>query len=54
MQVETMNAVATVVRDGRRLYFCSDRCAEKFLSQPSRSATPKADAQRDEHQMSER
>jgi uncharacterized protein len=30
MQVEVTLAPATTVRDGRRYYFCSDRCRERF------------------------
>lgn len=32
MQVETANAVASLVLDGRRVYFCSDHCKERFLA----------------------
>lgn len=30
MQVRTSNAPASSVRDGERVYFCSDRCRERF------------------------
>jgi uncharacterized membrane protein YraQ (UPF0718 family)/YHS domain-containing protein len=30
MQVQTDNAPASVVRDGERVYFCSDHCRERF------------------------
>jgi YHS domain-containing protein len=32
MQVRTASAPATVVRDGHRYWFCSDRCADQFAS----------------------
>jgi YHS domain-containing protein len=32
MQVRKVTAPATVMRDGRRHWFCSDRCAEEFTS----------------------
>ncbi len=32
MQVEKATAPATVVRDGQTIYFCSDRCRDRFLS----------------------
>jgi uncharacterized membrane protein YraQ (UPF0718 family)/YHS domain-containing protein len=32
MQVETLTAPATVVRDGQRHYFCSDHCQVRFSS----------------------
>ena len=32
MQVETAHAPASVVRDGRREYFCSDHCKERYLA----------------------
>jgi YHS domain-containing protein/uncharacterized membrane protein YraQ (UPF0718 family) len=30
MQVRTSDAPASTVRDGKRIYFCSDRCLERF------------------------
>jgi YHS domain-containing protein/uncharacterized membrane protein YraQ (UPF0718 family) len=38
MQVETDNAPASVVHDGRTVYFCSDHCRERFGSDPERFA----------------
>jgi hypothetical protein len=35
MQVETVAAPATVVRDGQRHYFCSDHCQIRFTSAPT-------------------
>jgi uncharacterized protein len=32
MQVERANAPATAERDGQRVYFCSDRCAERYAA----------------------
>jgi len=34
MQVETANAPASTEHDGRRVYFCSDRCREAFNARP--------------------
>jgi uncharacterized protein len=36
MQVVMANAPAAAFHQGKRLYFCSDRCAEKFLAEPIR------------------
>jgi hypothetical protein len=36
MQVEAANAPATTVQDGRRFYFCSDRCLLRFEAEPAR------------------
>jgi hypothetical protein len=36
MQVVMANAPASVIHEGRRFYFCSDRCAEKFSADPQR------------------
>ena len=49
MQVETANAVASVVHDGQRVYFCSDHCKGRFLADPRRPAEPKADQEQREH-----
>jgi uncharacterized protein len=35
MQVEMAHAPAAATRDGQRIYFCSDRCAERFGSEQS-------------------
>ena len=42
MQVETANAPATAVHDGRRYYFCSDRCQERFQAAPPRFLSARA------------
>ena len=42
MQVETSNAPASTVHDGRPIYFCSDRCEEKFLANPAKFSEPGA------------
>jgi uncharacterized membrane protein YraQ (UPF0718 family)/YHS domain-containing protein len=34
MQVETANAPASTEHDGRRVYFCSDRCRDAFNARP--------------------
>ena len=49
MQVETANAVASVVHDGQRVYFCSDHCKGRFLADPRRPSEPKADQEQREH-----
>jgi hypothetical protein len=36
MQVERANAPAAATHQGRRLYFCSERCAERFAADPDR------------------
>jgi uncharacterized membrane protein YraQ (UPF0718 family)/YHS domain-containing protein len=36
MQVVMANAPASVLHEGRRFYFCSDRCAERYSSDPER------------------
>jgi uncharacterized membrane protein YraQ (UPF0718 family)/YHS domain-containing protein len=33
MQVETRHAPASLVRDGQRLYFCSDHCARRYAAE---------------------
>jgi YHS domain-containing protein len=38
MQVVTANAPATVIHRGEKHYFCSDRCAERFVADPGRYA----------------
>ena len=38
MQVETAHAPASSSAGGRRVYFCSDRCKERFLERPERFA----------------
>ena len=35
MQVEMAHAPASAAHDGQRVYFCSDRCAERFASERS-------------------
>jgi hypothetical protein len=39
MQVVMANAPASVLHEGRRFYFCSDRCAERFTAEPVRYST---------------
>jgi uncharacterized membrane protein YraQ (UPF0718 family)/YHS domain-containing protein len=36
MQVQTSNAPAHATHDGRTFWFCSDRCCERFQSDPAR------------------
>jgi uncharacterized protein len=46
MQVETCAAPATILHDGQRYYFCSDRCHHSFSTEhdtPSAMTTPPAD-----------
>ena len=38
MQVETANATASAEQAGQRVYFCSDRCAERFTAEHARAA----------------
>jgi YHS domain-containing protein len=41
MQVQTAHAPASATHDGRTLFFCSDRCRERFDADPPRfGATP--------------
>jgi YHS domain-containing protein/uncharacterized membrane protein YraQ (UPF0718 family) len=42
MQVETANAPASVLREGVRVYFCSDHCRRRFDADPNRFATSAA------------
>ena len=42
MQVETANAPASTVHDGHPVYFCSDRCEEKFVANPTKFSGPGA------------
>jgi uncharacterized membrane protein YraQ (UPF0718 family) len=53
MQVETANAVASVVLDGRRVYFCSDHCKGRFLADAGRSSEQKVDPVHGEHHQPE-
>ncbi|OJY46361.1 permease [Pseudonocardia sp. 73-21] len=39
MQVEKANAPATAEHQGQLLYFCSDRCRERFTTDPAKFAT---------------
>ncbi len=49
MQVRTADAPASLIRRGRRIWFCSDKCAARFAAAPERyerrviSAPPSAD-----------
>jgi len=36
MQVQTSNAPASVLHKGSRVYFCSDRCAQRFEADPAK------------------
>ena len=40
MHVQVANAPAHLHHDGRDYWFCSDRCAEQFVANPERPATP--------------
>ena len=40
MQVRTADAPARIVHDGVTVYFCSDRCRERFADEPGRFALP--------------
>ena len=53
MQVETANAVASVVLDGQRVYFCSDHCKERFLADPKRVAATRSETEACEHHHAE-
>jgi YHS domain-containing protein len=44
MQVETANAPATTTYEGRRFFFCSDRCAERFAAEPAAFARSRRQA----------
>jgi YHS domain-containing protein len=44
MQLEIAHAPVIVRHDGELFYFCSDRCADKFVSEPGRAATAKVKA----------
>ena len=39
MQVQTANAPASVVHDGRPVYFCSDHCRHRFEADPDKFAS---------------
>jgi len=49
MQVEKANAPASAVRDGQRIYFCSDRCRMRFEAKPTRLAADRRDSDREAH-----
>ena len=42
MQVETANAPARAQHAGQTVYFCSDRCRDRFIANPERFAKPAA------------
>ena len=44
MQVERANAPASVLHRGARVYFCSDRCRERFETDPERFVNEEAAA----------
>ncbi len=39
MQVETAHAPVSVAHAGSRVYFCSERCSDRFLTEPERQAS---------------
>ena len=41
MQVRTADAPATIIHDGHRYWFCSDRCRERFEADAARFARPR-------------
>ena len=49
MQVESTHAPASCERDGQQLYFCSDRCREKFEKNPDSFPGGRVPAARVEH-----
>jgi hypothetical protein len=49
MQVEVAHAPASAEHEGHRVYFCSDRCAERFADQHAAEA-PTVDAALHQHQ----
>jgi len=53
MQVETANAMASVLLDGRRVYFCSDHCKDRFLADPQPASEPKLELGNSEHHQPE-
>ena len=46
MQVKTANAPASVLRAGKRFYFCSDRCRMRFEADPERYPAKEAKRER--------
>jgi len=42
MQVETARAPASTTHDGRMMYFCADRCLDRFTADPERFASKAA------------
>ena len=46
MQVETAHAPASITRAGERVYFCSDRCAERFSAREADGAHHASDRRR--------
>lgn len=48
MQVETAHAPASTVHDGRRVYFCSQHCEERFVADPGRYLAAAPDSERPE------
>ena len=49
MQVQIANTPATVMYEGKRFYFCSDRCAGRFSADPDRHSHHQLDAGHEEH-----
>jgi len=53
MQVQTSNAPASLLHDGVRVYFCSDRCAKRFEADPMKfmKATTSASSDEPSHKV---
>jgi hypothetical protein len=53
MQIEIARAPASIEHPAGRLYFCSERCRNRFASEAARSATGAADAGAEHHFLPE-
>ncbi|HUS62218.1 MAG TPA: permease [Acidimicrobiales bacterium] len=53
MQVQTANAPASTVHEGQAIWFCSDRCRERFEADPTRYDRHAGDHSRDYEPMEE-
>jgi YHS domain-containing protein/uncharacterized membrane protein YraQ (UPF0718 family) len=53
MQVETAHAPASAIHEAHRIYFCSDRCLERFSVNPERYASKRATLERMESPVDE-
>jgi len=49
MQVQTANAPASVLHEGRPVYFCSDHCRHRFEADPAKFAKAPAAGGHDDH-----